>query len=168
MKNWLVLLVAGLVALLGGLVAIVSPQSFGAAAVTLTGWALIVIAVLQGWAAWKSANMAARLGAGAMATAALLLGVSLLFGPFGDGGLMRILLGLLLLVSGGGKLWVGYTEMRRALNYPLFMGSGGVSVLLGLLVLIGIGASLGTLLGVELLASGLALVLLALRQKNNI
>ena len=46
------------------------------------------------------------------------------------------------------------------------MGTGGVSALMGLVVLFGLNLNFGILLGIELLASGLALVLLAMHRRG--
>ncbi|HKK31708.1 MAG TPA: hypothetical protein VKA18_15090, partial [Alphaproteobacteria bacterium] len=104
-------------------------------------------------------------GAGLFAAAGLFLGLSLLTGPFGDGTLLRWLLGGLLMVAGFAKLWIG----RRCKTDPLFwavIGAGVLSILLGLLVLLGVGLKLGVILSLELLGSGVALVVMALRLEN--
>jgi uncharacterized membrane protein HdeD (DUF308 family) len=164
MKAWVPMMAAGLVALAGGLAALINPAFFGTAATVLAGWALLIVALLLGWHVWKASGMKSRVGAGVMGLAALFLGLSLLFGPFGDGGLLRLLLGVLLIASGGAKFWVGNQEMRRAQNFQVLLGTGAVSIMLGTVVLIGLSLNFGTLLGIELLASGLALVLLAMQR----
>ena len=165
MKSWLPMMAAGLAALVGGLVALINPASASVATTTLAGWALLIVAGFQGWAAWKSETTGARLRAGLIAAACLFLGLSLLFGPFGDGWLMQMLIGLLLIASGAAKVWAG-RSMKGAPNFPLVMGTGGVSALMGLVVLFGLNLNFGILLGIELLASGLALVLLAMHRRG--
>lgn len=164
MSAWLPMMAAGIAALVGGLLALINPVSASVATVTLAGWALLIVAALQGWAAWRSPTTAARIRAGLIAAASLFLGLSLLIGPFGDGAMIRILTGLLLIASGGAKLWAA-RGMGRAQNMPLVVGAGAVSALMGLVVLFGLNLNLGVLLGIELLASGLALVLLAMHRR---
>ncbi|MAU53489.1 MAG: hypothetical protein CMN17_14230 [Roseovarius sp.] len=162
MKNWIFWLLAGLVALAGGGLGLLNPAAAQVASTTIAGWALLLMALLQGRAAWRSTALASRAGAALFAAAGLCLGLSLLLGPFGEGNLLRWLLGGLLLVSGAAKLWIG----RRARADRLFvavLAAGGLSGLLGALVLLGSGLQLGTLLSLELMGSGVALVVMALR-----
>lgn len=167
MKSWLPMMAAGLAALVGGLVALINPASASVATTTLAGWALLIVAGFQGWAAWKSDATRARIGAGLIAAACLFLSLSLLIEPFGDGSLIQILIGVLLIASGGAKIWAG-RAMKGAPNFPLILGTGAVSALMGLVVLFGLNLNFGILLGIELLASGLALVLLAMHRRGQV
>lgn len=164
MSAWLPMMAAGIAALVGGLLALINPLSASVATVKVAGWALLIVAALQGWAAWKSQTNTTRIRAGLIAAAALFLGLSLLLGPFGDGQLISILTGLLLIASGGAKLWAA-RGMGRAQNTPLVVGTGAVSALMGLVVMFGLNLNLGIMLAIELLASGLALVLLAMHRR---
>jgi len=162
MKNWLWWLLAGLIALAGGILGLVNPNAAQITSTTIAGWALVLMGFLQGRAAWKSSAFRERAGAGLFAAAGLFLGLSLLLGPFGDGTLLRWLLGGLLIVGGLAKLWIG----RRYRTDPLFwavVAAGALSVLLGGLVLLGVALQLGVILSLELLGSGAALVVMALR-----
>lgn len=165
MKSWLPMMAAGVVALLGGLVALVNPLAASIATVTLVGWALLIVAALQGWATYRSETIGARIRAGGIAVAAVFLGLSLLWGPFGDGALFRWLVGLLLLASGGAKTYAA-RSMGGAQNQPLVYGTGAVSALMGLVVLFGLNLNFGILLGIELLASGLGLLLLGMHRRS--
>lgn len=167
MGSWFPMMVAGIVALVGGLLALINPASASVATTTLVGWALLIVAGFQGWAAWKSETTGTRIRAGLIAAAGLFLGLSLLFGPFGSGALMQMLIGLLLVASGAAKLWIG-RSMKGAPNFPLVMGTGAVSAVIGLVVLLGLNLNFGILLGIELLASGLALVLLAMHRRGQV
>ncbi|MFZ1342141.1 DUF308 domain-containing protein [Thiothrix eikelboomii] len=166
MKSWMFMMTAGIVALLGGLLALFNPTGVGNTTVTLLGWTLIIVAVLQGWATYRSTTSSARLQAGGIAVAAAFLGFSLLFGPFGSGSLLRWLLGLLLIASGAAKIFAG-RAMVGTDNRLLVFGTGAVSAVMGLIVLFGLNLNFGTLLAVELLASGLGLVLLAMYRRAN-
>ncbi|MFV0294081.1 MAG: hypothetical protein ACK5II_13075 [Paracoccus sp. (in: a-proteobacteria)] len=167
MKSWLPMIAAGTAALLGGFVALINPTGASMKTVTLVGWALLIVAGLQGWAAWKAESNGPRIRAGVVAGAALFLSLSLLFGNPAESSLIRILVGLLLLGSAAAKVYMTRI-MPGAENMPLVLGTAGVSAVLGLLILFGIGMhNFGVLLGLELLASGLALVLLAMYRKTH-
>ena len=162
MNNWLWWLLAGLIALAGGVLGLVNPNAAQITSTTIAGWALVLVGLVQGRATWKSVAFRDRAGAGLLAAAGLFLGLTLLLGPFGDGTLLRWLLGGLLVVAGLAKLWIG----RRCKSDPLFwavIGAGALSVVLGMLVLAGAGLTLGAILSLELLGSGVALVVMAVR-----
>ncbi len=155
-------LAAGGVALAGGVFGLLNPVAAQVASTTVAGWVLLVVGLVQGRAAVRSHAMREKAGAMLFAAAALVLGLSLVFGPFGQGGVLRLFLGGLLLVSGGAKLWMA-RGMRRDAFFAGLVGGGVVSLVLGVLVLAGAGLQLGVIMSIELLASGVALIVLAMR-----
>jgi len=169
MKNWLLWLIVGLVSLIAGVLALLNPLSASVTAVTLAGWALLIIGALQAYSAWTSPGFRATASAGVAAVTALLMGVLLLFGPFGDGSFLRIALVLLLFISGAAKLWSA-RQIRGDDLFVVVLAAGAVSVLLGLVLLTGfpglLAGNLGVILGLELLANGMALIVLALRRRK--
>lgn len=166
MKHWMLWLLAGIVALIGGLAALFNLGSASSLTLTLGGWALILVGALQGWAAYKAPSVPTMIGAGLLALAGVFLGLSLLFGPFGDGRVLQFLLGALLIASGAAKLWVG-RSLHGDRVFPVLLGAGGVSAILGAIVLLGVTINFGLVVALELLASGVALVLLSLRLKRH-
>ncbi|PID36347.1 MAG: hypothetical protein CR993_05785 [Rhodobacterales bacterium] len=166
MNPWFSMMLAGAIALVGGLFALINPTQTAITTIALVGWSLILVAALQGWAAYRAVEFWARIRAAAIAVATGFLGISMIFGPFGDGTLMRWLVGLLLIASGASKAWAAYGAMSGSQNQMLVYGTGAVSALLGLVILLGMNMDFGLLLGIELLASGLGLVLLAMQRRS--
>ena len=156
-------LAAGAVALVGGFWGLFNPTAAQFASTTIAGWALLIVGLLQIRAAWHASEARERAGAILFSAAALFLGLSLVFGPFGDGSLLRNILGVLLLVSGAAKFWMG-RALRGDPFFPVILAAAGVSVVLGGLVLAGTQVTLGLVLSIELLADGAALFVLGLRQ----
>ena len=64
MKHWMLWLLAGIVALIGGLAALFNLGSASSLTLTLGGWALILVGALQGWAAYKAPSVPTMIGAG--------------------------------------------------------------------------------------------------------
>ncbi len=166
MSGWFAMMAAGAAAVVGGLLALINPVSASVATVTLAGWAFLIVAAVQGWGAWNAQDRTPRIRAGLIAAVAAFLGLSLLLGPFGDGRLMQILIGLLLIGSGAIKGWIS-RDLRHAQNFPLMLGTAVVSAVMGLVVLFGLNLNFGILLGVELMSSGLAMVLLAMHRRSH-
>lgn len=166
MQNSFVWLIAGVVSLVGGTLALLNPLSASITATNLAGWVLLIVGCLQAYSAWVSQGFRARTGAGLSAAAALLMGASLVFGAFGDGSMLRILLSLLLFASGAAKLWSARQIRGDGMAVAVTI-AGTVSLILGVVLLTGFLGSfagrLGLILGAELLANGVALIVLALR-----
>jgi uncharacterized membrane protein HdeD (DUF308 family) len=169
MKNWFLWLLAGGVSFVGGVLALFNPISASIAATTFAGCALLIVGALQGYSAWTTSGIRATTGAGLMSGSALLLGIILLLGPFGNGGLMRIVLTLLLVVSGVAIIWSA-RQLRGDNLFVAALTSGVVPIVLGGVVLSGFPAviadNLGVTLGVELLALGVALIVFSIRHKK--
>lgn len=165
MKSWAAMMAAGLAALIGGLLALINPTGASITTVSLVGWALLVVAGLQGWAAWKSEDMTGRIRSGVIAVGALILALILFFGNPGENWLIQLLISLILLASGAAKIYAA-RSMPGEENMPLVVGSGCVSALMGVVLMFGLNVNFGIILGVELLATGLALILIAMHRKS--
>lgn len=166
MKPSMTRIFVGVLSVIAGLLAVFNPLSASVAATTLTGWALVIVGALQGYSAWQSTGMRVRLGTGIGAAAALSMGLLLLFGSFAEGSFLRTLLGVLLLISGVAKLWFS-RQLRQDPLFLVIIAAGVVSLLLGAAVLTGVpgflARSLGVVLGLELMANGVALIVLSMR-----
>lgn len=155
---------AGVFSLICGVLAILNPLAATMAAVTLAALALVLSGGIQlvgvcfekGWRTRAPSLLAAG--------AALALGLSILFHPVAGAQALTILMGVLLLFSGLGKLVWSFSHRDDSSFWPLLV-SGAVSLLLALLVYRhlqgGRSAILGTFLGVELMLNGLALLAVA-------
>lgn len=170
MKNSMTRVLVGVLSVIAGILAVLNPLSASIAATTLAGWALLIVGLLQGYSAWQSTGVKVRIGTGLGAAAALVMGLLLLFGSFAEGSLLRNLLGLLLLFSGAAKLWFA-RPLRHDPLFPVVIGVGVVSLLLGVVVFTGIpaflAANLGRVLGIELIANGAALVVMSMAQRGS-
>ena len=169
MKHWMILMGTGGIAVLGGLFALFNPASAVATTATITGLALLVVGALQAYSAYRSPSLQTRAGAGVLAVLAIFMGLTLTFGPFGDGSLVRLLLGLLLLGSGAAKVWSVRHLQRDQIFLPVLI-AGAVSAVLGLIILTGfpgfLANALGIVLAIELLSVGAFMISLALRRKR--
>jgi uncharacterized membrane protein HdeD (DUF308 family) len=155
---------AGAFSVICGVLAILNPLAATMAAVTLAAMALILSGGIQLVGAFFEQGWRARAPSLLTAGAALALGLSILFHPVAGAKALTILMGILLLVSGLGKLTWSFSHREDSSFWPLLV-SGAVSLLLALLVYRhlqgGRSAILGTFLGIELMLNGLALLAVA-------
>lgn len=163
------LMIAGAVLIVGGVAALLNPLAATFTAEQVAGWFFLLAGGLQimaglgqrkqpGW--WPSV-MLGILG--------VIVGLSLLLRPFEGIVSLTLLVAVLFLMSGGAKVALSFS-LRKHPSFLLMLLSGAVSVLLGGMILAGFPASativLGTLLAVDLLASGVALFALGLALKT--
>jgi uncharacterized membrane protein HdeD (DUF308 family) len=165
MRSSTILLGLGALLLIGGVIAVVNPFAAALTATTLVGCFLLFSGAAQLWLAIAYPLLAHRFWTGLIAVLALIAGTSLLVHPLQGVISLTILLGVLLLIMGLARLAVAFV-LRQTGHFWLLLLSGAASALIGALVLANIHAAattfLGLLLGIQLLADGIALVTLGL------
>jgi uncharacterized membrane protein HdeD (DUF308 family) len=163
MKLPVVFIVAGVLMVLGGFLALANPFAASIAVTTLVGAFLLVGGVGQLWAAFSVPQDDHRIWHGIVGLLSLVLGVMLLANPLAGTLSLTLVVGFLFLLNGGGRMIVAL-RIRDTRYYWLLLISGGLSVLIGFLVLANIATAatwlLGFLLGIQLIAEGAVLVAL--------
>jgi uncharacterized membrane protein HdeD (DUF308 family) len=169
MKPSLLLILLGVVLGLFGILALVNPLAASIAVTTLVGVAFLIGGVVQLWLAFSDQTDPHRIWTGIVGAVALLAGISLLANPLGGMISLTLLLGVLFLMTGVARLIVAF-RLRQTPVFWLLLLSGAASVLLGVLIFGNFAAAattlLGLLLGVQLLAEGVALIALGLAARN--
>lgn len=171
MKISTVTLLAGVLALLGGLVALVFPLPVGLGVVAFTGAAFLIAGAMGLFGAFRDANLPNRIWVAAFSLMELVLGVVLLADPLSGLVTLTLAVATLFLLSGIARLVIAY-RMRGTGTFWLLLLTGLLSTGLGLYVFFNpLEASavlLGTLLAVELISAGAALIAIwsALRKQQ--
>jgi uncharacterized membrane protein HdeD (DUF308 family) len=165
MRPATLLIVIGALLLLGGILALANPFAASIAVSTLVGVFFLIGGAMQLWLAVTDAADRQRLWHGFVGLMALVAGVFLLANPLEGLISLTLLLGVLFLVTGLARLVMAF-RMRDTPMFWLLLASGAVSTLIGVMVLGNIAAAattlLGLLLGIQLLAEGIALIVLGL------
>lgn len=163
MKLPTLFLLLGALMVLGGALALGNPFAASLAVTTLVGIFLLIGGAGQLWAAYSTPDDADRMLHGFLGLMALILGVMLTADPVAGTLSLTLIVGLLFLLNGAGRLGIAY-RMGKSRYFWLLLGSGALSALIGVLVLANIALAatsfLGILLGIQLLAEGAALIAL--------
>lgn len=169
MQNWKLQLFTGILFVIGGLLALFNPLAASLSVELLAGWFFLVIGAFQLVAAIRADDWGGRLWLILMGVVAIVLGINLLGQPLSGLIALTIVAGILFLVSAVLKIIVGLRVAMTELKIAVIL-SGVVSGLLGIMILSNIPGSavvtLGILMGVELLSSGVATIALALARKS--
>ncbi|MDQ0390233.1 HdeD family acid-resistance protein [Labrys monachus] len=167
-QSWRWFLVIGLISVVGGLFALIHPGIASLAVVYWVGWLFLVLGAVQLIQAMTVKAWGGFFEAAVLGVLALLLGVSILLDPISGAISLTALIGVLFLIYGIVKVMIAF-RIRRSVSWIWMLLSGLVSILLAVMIFTNFPWSalslLGILLGVELLANGLALIFtgLALR-----
>lgn len=164
MKNWIVLLVVGILALVLGLIALANPFAASVTATLFVGWSFVFLGGFQIFAAFGANAIAAKIAGVFIGILALLIGLHIVGEPLKGLVSLTLVSGILFLISGAFKVGFGLFNFQGSARMAMIL-SGAVSVILGLMVLSNFPQSaavlLGVLLAVELLSNGISAIALS-------
>jgi uncharacterized membrane protein HdeD (DUF308 family) len=164
-----ILFVLGAFFVLGGILALANPFAASLTVTVLTGAVFLVGGVLQTWFAFSDQTMPHRVWNGFIGLVGILAGVSLLANPLGGVLSLTLLLAILFVMTGVARIAGAIALRGNVLFWPLLL-SGVASVVLGGLILTmfpdAASNVLGLLLGLELVAEGVALVILGIAARK--
>ncbi|SRR6056297_1566276 len=165
--NWLLLTGSAFVLL--GIGAILSPAIAGSAVVYVIGSFLLIIGLVQVLAGWKESSLKRRVLQLIQGAIVGIAGIAVLAHPFYGLAALSLVLAMFFVIDGCWKIAASFSY-RPAAGWLALLASGVVAVLLGAMIwsqwpVSGVWA-VGVLVGVDLLATGLALITLALTWKR--
>lgn len=164
MRYWIFWLIAGILAILGGIVALANPFAASFVAVLLIGWSFLLIGVLQIAGVLVQGDWRERIWALAIGGLGFVLGLWLVINP--DEALLPLtfVIGWLFLLTGVIKLVIAWPLREGPYFWPLLL-SGVLSGILGMMILANFHTAslviLGVLLAIELISSGVATIAMA-------
>ncbi|MBF9032957.1 hypothetical protein HKCCE2091_01790 [Rhodobacterales bacterium HKCCE2091] len=156
------MLIAGIILIVGGVLSLLAPYAASIAVTLIVGWSFLIGGIVNLAAAFG--NDGHRGSHVLFGLLGLLLGLSFLLDPLGGVVSLTILVGIVFLVSGGFRLALAWAR-REMSGFWILLLSGALSVLLGGLILSNLGGAaqsiLGIIVGIELLSAGIGLVALS-------
>ena len=164
MASRIVLLVSGIAFLVGGVLALLNPFAATLAAEQLAGWVFLLGGIVQLVPVFRKGTWSSRLWAGLLAVASIWLGLSLLGNPLAGVLTLTFIAAAMFLASGVAKIGVSFRFRGTPYFWPVLI-TGAVSVALAIFVFFNFAEAATTLLGLmlalELIASGVTLVIMA-------
>jgi len=137
------MMTAGIVLIIGGVLALLAPLAVSLAITVIVGITFLLGGLINAWAAVQDA--ADRLAHAIFAVLGIFLGVSFLANPLSGLVSLTVLVGLVFLLSGLVRLWLAW-QRRDHSGFWLLLISGALSVLLGGLIFADVMGATGTLL----------------------
>ena len=165
MKYWTLWMIAGVVAIIGGILALLNPFAASIAAVFLTGWTFLLTGALQTVGVLVEGERGRRLWPLLIGVLGVGLGLWILSRPLPALMALTLVIGWMFLFLGFLKVILAWPMREGPFFWPLIL-SGFLSAMLGMWILGGAWKLseylLGVLLAVELLANGVAAITLAM------
>lgn len=169
MKNWFFWLIAGVISLIGGLMALANPLAATLTAEKLAGWCFILVGVTVLLSAFGDKSWGARILAIFLGAIILLLGFNLVAHPLRGVISLTYLAAILMLISGAIRVLIGFGAKIAQLRWTMLL-SGGLSIVMGAMILSNFPQSavlvLGLYLAIDLISNGISLITLSLTRKS--
>ncbi|SNT22024.1 HdeD family acid-resistance protein [Tropicimonas sediminicola] len=165
MTNRILWIIMALLAIAGGIFALMNPFAASLAATTIAAWMFLIFGVLQVIAGFRVPGAGAKIWTLLMGALAIYLGITILGHPLRGMVTLTVMVGILFLAGGITKIILAFSLEDRRFFWAILL-SGVVSVILAVMVFTNFPQSaavvLGILLGVELLSDGVWSLAMAL------
>lgn len=168
MKHWLLWLIAGIVLVIGGVLALTNPLAATLTATAIAAWSFLIGGVVQIYAAFTQEGSGSKIWPALAGLAGVVVGIALFNNPFAAVVSLTILVAMMFFVMGLTKIFVSFSLKGTSAFWPVLI-SGALSVILALMIFSNFPSSavtiLGILLAVELISSGVSLIMMSLNKK---
>lgn len=169
MKNWFLWLLAGVISLIGGFIALANPLAATLAVEQLAGWMFLVVGLLTILSAFGSQGWGGRILSILLGIAILVFGVSLLGHPLKGVISLTYMAGIMMLLLGVLRILLAFSAQATGLRGVLIL-SGLVSLVLGGMIFANwpqaAAVVLGLFLAIELISNGISLIVLSFSRKT--
>lgn len=168
-SNWYWYLIAGIVFLVGGLLAFFQPVVASLTVEAMVAWFFIFGGILQAIQLFRASSTGAFFWSLALGVLFIVLGVVMLMKPFA--GLVSLTMIVASLLGVAGVLKIVYAfKIKPISGWIWLLVSGIISLVLAVVILFNLGQSamltLGILLAIELINSGIWLILLGFNLRS--
>jgi uncharacterized membrane protein HdeD (DUF308 family) len=169
MSGWIFMLIAGVIALVGGIFALFNPLAATGMAAWLTATLFIAVGIIEIIGVFGATGWGGRIWSLILGALTIFLGAWMFANPIASILALTWLVGILFLATGATKVILSF-GVRGTGYFWIVLLSGILSIVLAVMVLSNFPYSaavvLGTLLAVELISSGAANIALALRLRE--
>lgn len=169
MRNWFLWLIAGVISLIGGFMALANPLAATMTSVLLAGWMFIAVGVMTVISAFGDQGWGGRILSILLGALILFFGISLVGHPLRGMISLTYLAGVIMLTMGLVRILLAFSARAKNLRGVLIL-SGAISLILGIMIFSNWPQSaavvLGLFLAVELISNGVSLIVLSLSRKS--
>lgn len=165
MTNRILWIVMAVLAIAGGIYALVNPFAASVAATIIAGWMFLLSGAFELAAGVRAEGTGVKIWTVLLGALAMFVGITILGHPLKGMIALTSLVAILFLAGGISKLILAFSMEERQFFWVVVL-SGVASLALGIIILanwpVSAATSLGILLGIELISNGIAALVLAL------
>ncbi|MCK0139345.1 DUF308 domain-containing protein [Aliiroseovarius sp. F47248L] len=169
MKHWVFWMIAGVISIVGGVLALTNPLAASLTAEILVGWSFLLIGLIVAFSAFRDQGWGARIFLLLFGLLFLLLGINLLANPLQGLLALTYIIAILLMVAGLFRLLLAFQAEFRPFRWIMVL-SAALSIILALMIFSNFPQSaavvLGVYLAIELISNGVSLIVIALARKS--
>ena len=169
MGNAILWIIVGIIAIVGGIFALLNPFAATLAATAIAAWVFIFVGVIQVFAAFREEGTGAKIWMILMGVLAVVLGVWILGRPLAGVIALTTVVAVMFLIFGIIKVVMAFSLEDRSFFW-LILISGAVSVILAVMIFSNFPYSatvvLGVLLGVNLISDGASLTAMGISMRR--
>ncbi len=170
MKHWILWLIAGVVSLLGGIMALANPLAASLTAELLAGWSFVIVGVIALFSAFRDQGWRARIFTLLLGLLILLIGINLIAHPLRGLLSLTYAVAVFMMIAGIVRLVLAFSAELRPFRFIMTI-SGALSMLLAMMIFSNFPQSatvvLGVYLAIELISNGVSLIAIALARKSD-
>lgn len=170
MKHWILWFIAGVISLLGGVLALFNPLAASLTAELLTGWSFVIVGIIALVSAFGDQGWGARIFALLLGLLILLIGINLIAHPLRGLLSLTYAVAVFMMIAGIVRLVLAFSAELRPFRLIMII-SGALSIVLAMMIFSNFPQSaavvLGVYLAIELISNGVSLVVIALARKSN-
>ena len=170
MKNWILWLVAGVVSLLGGIMALSNPLAASLTAELLAGWSFIFVGVIALFSVFGDQGWGSRIFTFLLGLLFLLIGINLVAHPLRGLLSLTYVVAVFMMIAGIVRLVLAFSAELRPFRLIMII-SGALSIVLAMMIFSNFPQSaavvLGIYLAIELISNGVSLIAIALARKSD-
>ncbi len=169
MKNWFLWMLAGILSLVAGVIALANPFAATLTAELLAGYMFTAIGILTIFSAFQDQGWGARIWALVLGALVTVFGFNLIAHPLEGILKLTLIVAVLMVAMGLFRIIIAFTPMAAGARGILVI-AGLISVVLGGMILSDYPWSsavvLGVFLAIELISNGVSLIFLALDRRQ--
>ena len=170
MKHWILWLIAGVVSLLGGIMALANPLAASLTAELLAGWSFVFVGVIALFSAFGDQGWGARIFTLLLGLLILLIGVNLIANPLRGLLSLTYAVAVFMMIAGIVRLVLAFSAELRPFRL-IMVSSGALSIILAMMIFSNFPQSaamvLGVYLAIELISNGVSLIAISLARRSD-
>ncbi len=170
MQHWILWLLAGIISLAGGVMALANPLAASLTVELLAGWSFVLAGIIALVSAFGDQGWGVRIFSLLLGLLILLIGINLIAHPLRGLLSLTFVVAAFMMIAGVVRFALAFSAELRAFRWILIL-SGALSIILAAMIFSNFPQSaavvLGIYLGIELISNGVSMITISLARRSD-